>query len=333
LSVSGLPFDDIRELIANLPPMDERALKLASERSDDLRRHFGFADHEAMLCEWLAGWSGKSPNISRPMIALFAGTHAVAETVETETADKEHSSAQEETLATVTRMAAGGAPVNQVCATHDIGLKVFDLALQYPVNDISKQEALDEKGSAATIGFGMEAIAGGVDILGLGAFGKGSEIANAAMLGLLLDQPVEAFLAHLPVEMAETSARLAQAASEHHQSAAGDPLELLRRLGGREHSALTGAILAARVNHVPVVLDGMTAVCVAAVLERIDPQTTRHCLFASQLHTNSDLPPLSPRASVLTGLMPTTDASAAGHAIAVLKSLSAIHSNSKIEMI
>ncbi len=44
-----------------------------------LLRAFGFGLHEAMVCEWLAGWSGKSPSIARPLIALFAGTHGVSE--------------------------------------------------------------------------------------------------------------------------------------------------------------------------------------------------------------------------------------------------------------
>src|SRR6202035_5847234 len=61
------------------------------------------------------------------------------------------------------------------------------------------------------------------------------------------------------------------AAGERHREAVGDPLELLRRLGGYELAAIAGAVLAARMGRVPVVLDGFTATAAAAVLFAADP--------------------------------------------------------------
>ncbi|HRE22261.1 MAG TPA: nicotinate-nucleotide--dimethylbenzimidazole phosphoribosyltransferase, partial [Rhabdaerophilum sp.] len=57
-----------------------------------------------------------------------------------------------------------------------------------------------------------------------------------------------------------------------------DPLEVLRRLGGREIAAMAGAILAARMERVPVILDGYVATASAAVLHAIDPSSIAHCL-------------------------------------------------------
>ena len=59
-----------------------------------------------------------------------------------------------------------------------------------------------------------------------------------------------------------------------------DPLEVLRRLGGREFAAMVGAILAARVEKVPVILDGFAATAAAAVLHRLDPGSIAHCLVS-----------------------------------------------------
>ncbi len=50
---------------------------------------------------------------------------------------------------------AGKAAVNQICATFDAGLRVFDLALDLPTPDITEDAALDERACAATIAFGM----------------------------------------------------------------------------------------------------------------------------------------------------------------------------------
>ena len=44
-----------------------------------------------------------------------------------------------------------------------------------------------------------------------------------------------------------------------HRAGDGDPLEVLRRVGGREIAAMAGAILAARHQRVPVIVDGFVA--------------------------------------------------------------------------
>ncbi len=59
-----------------------------------------------------------------------------------------------------------------------------------------------------------------------------------------------------------------------------DPLELLRRLGGREIAAMVGAILAARSERVPVVVDGFVTTAAASLLHAMRPDAIDHCLFA-----------------------------------------------------
>ncbi len=64
----------------------------------------------------------------------------------------------------------------------------------------------------------------------------------------------------------------------HAPAAAGDPLEILRRLGGREIAAVAGAILAARIERVPVILDGYVVCAAAAVVDALDPTALDHCI-------------------------------------------------------
>ena len=71
-----------------------------------------------------------------------------------------------------------------------------------------------------------------------------------------------------------------QAAVSLHGDALHDPLETLRRVGGREFAALVGAILAARVERVPVILDGVAALAAASVLHALAPEAVSHCLLA-----------------------------------------------------
>ena len=316
MALSGLPFDDIRELISQLPKADEQAPALAAARCETMSAHTGLQPLEAELLSWLACWSGKSPKVERPLMALFAGTHGLA-----------GKTGEAETLDAVTRLAAGGSAVNQVCASQDIGLKVFDLALQIPVGDITEAAAMDEKGAAGTIGFGMEAIAGGVDLLGLSAFGRGGEVADAALLELGGGQNREAALSFTGIEPAGEQAQQVEQAAVLHGEAAGDPLELLRRLGGREHSAIAGAILAARVNHVPVVLGGIRAWVVALVLDQIEKGACAHCAVAGG--EDGGLGMAVARQCVmphlLSGFGQSGEGMQAAMAIGLLKGLAAVH--------
>jgi nicotinate-nucleotide--dimethylbenzimidazole phosphoribosyltransferase len=78
-----------------------------------------------------------------------------------------------------------------------------------------------------------------------------------------------------------------------------DPLEVLRRLGGREIAAIAGAVLATRMEKIPVILDGYAAMAAAAVLHAVNPGALDHCRLAA---TPAE-PPQAKLASLL-GLEP-----------------------------
>ena len=255
--ITGLPFDDVRSLARALPPLDTAATTNARTNSERYEQRVGGLGTVAGIAEWLAGVTGRPPRVLRPVVALFAGTHR--------SGAKQNTS---EVQAFVDRCAAGGSAVNQACAAGDIGLKIFDLALDVPVDDIAEGAALDEKGCAATIAFGMEAIAGGTDLLILA--GQGGEAGDESALALL------AAVAGIAVTGEGQAAR----ALDRHHGHLSDPLEALRLLGGREAAALVGAILAARVERVPVLLDGRTALAAAAVAHRLSPDALHHCRVA-----------------------------------------------------
>ena len=185
------------------------------------------------------------------------------------------------TRAMLENFAAGGAAVNQICATYGIGLKVFELALDIPTGDITEQPAMDEAACAATIAFGMEAVAGDVDLLALGEMGIGNTTVAAAIFCALFGGTAEDWVGRgtgvdepgLERKIAAVNAALAT-----HAGHLSDPLEVLRRLGGREVAALVGAILAARMQRVPVILDGFVVTAAAAVLQTLDPAAIDHCL-------------------------------------------------------
>ncbi|WP_287390967.1 nicotinate-nucleotide--dimethylbenzimidazole phosphoribosyltransferase, partial [Mesorhizobium sp.] len=253
---SALPFDDFRNLLATLPPADTAAggrVRSLFAKADKPKGSLGRIED---IAAWLAAWSGHAPPaVNRPLVAIFAGNHGVAR----------HGVSPRPVAATanaVEHCAAGGAAVNQICIANDLGLKVFDLALHIPTADITEDAALDERGCAATMAFGMEAIAGGTDLLCLGDLGVGNSTVAATLFAALLGGKGADWVGSgsgADASMRARKAEVVDAALSFHGTGLRDPLEALRRVGGREFAAIAGAILAARMQKIPVLLDGLVA--------------------------------------------------------------------------
>ncbi len=174
MSASGLPFDDFRTLLRDLPGPDSGAVAAARARDSELTKPPGALGRLEEIAFWLAAWTGRPPAVTRPLVAIFAGNHGVA-------AQGITPFPPSVTAQMVENFAAGGAAINQICVTHDLGLKVFDLALDYPTGDITREAALSERDCAATMAFGMEAVAGGTDLLCIGEMGIGNTTIAAAI--------------------------------------------------------------------------------------------------------------------------------------------------------
>lgn len=265
------PFDDFRALLQTLPAADFIA---RTEAGNQQKKLAGIGKTTGLLGDiavWYAGWRGQSkPLVTRPLVAVFAGNHGVVE-------ENISILPQDATRQMVDNFAAGGAVVNQVCITHDLGLKIYDLALDYPTMDIAKDAAMDERGCAATMAFGMEAIAGGTDLLCLGDMGVGNSTVAAAVALALFGGEVEDWLDTADPYFPR-KAEVIRAALALHQNHLQDPFEVLRRLGGREFAAIVGAILAARIEKIPVILDGFVTTAAAAVLFKLHPLALEHCI-------------------------------------------------------
>ncbi len=275
-AASGLPFEDIRRLIADLPGPDARAREAVAARDAVLTKPAGSLGRLEELAAWVAEWQGRErPEIARPLVAVFATNHGIAERGVS-------AFPQSVTKAMVANFAAGGAAINQLCTANGLGLKVFELALDHPTPDIVEADAFDEKGCTATIAYGMEAVAGGVDLLCLGEMGIANTTVAAAIYHALYGGEAGEWVgrgtgvddAGLKRKAEAVAAAVARIGKER------DPLEVLRRLGGREIAAMVGAILAARTERVPVIVDGFVTTAAASVLHALDPRAIDHCLFA-----------------------------------------------------
>jgi nicotinate-nucleotide--dimethylbenzimidazole phosphoribosyltransferase len=319
------PFDDIRRLVAAMPGPDLKAAAAVRERDAQLTKPPGSLGRLEEIAEWLAAWQHRAPpRVEKPVVAVFAGNHGVV-------AQGVAAYPQDVTAQMVANFQAGGAAINQICRAFDLGLRIFELALEKPTRDITEDAALDEAECAATIAYGMEAIAGGTDLLCIGEMGIGNTtIAAAICHGLYGGEPEDWVGPGTGVD-AEGLKRKADAvrrAVARHRDHLDDPLEVLRRLGGRELAAMTGAILAARQERVPVILDGYVATAAAAIIHAMRPDGLDHCMAG---HCSAE--PAHRRLLGKIGMTPILDlgmrlgeASGAAMAAAVVRAAASLHS-------
>ncbi len=169
------PFEDIRALIESAPEGDLIARDAARAHLEQLLIPPGGLGRLGELCVWMARWQGRNPPpVRQPMVAVFASSHGVAK----------HGVAPDPPEATariVELLKTGNAATNQVAASAGAGMRVFEMAVETPTGDISVEPAMTEKECAATIAFGMEAIAEKPDLLALGEAGVGGATAAAAV--------------------------------------------------------------------------------------------------------------------------------------------------------
>jgi len=269
------PFDDIRALLLQMTGPDESALAAAREREAQLTKPAGSLGRLEDISAFLAGWqASEKPHVDNPLVAVFAGNHGVvAQGVSPFPASV--------TSAMVANFTAGGAAINQICKTFDVSLKVYELALEKPTGDITREPAMDERNCAGTIAYGMEALATEPDLLVLGEMGIGNTTAASAIYHALYGGAAEDWVGRgtgVDDEGLKRKAEAVRAAVALHKAHLDDPLEVLARLGGREIAAMAGAILAARLRRTPVVLDGFVVCSAAAVLHALDGAALDHCL-------------------------------------------------------
>jgi nicotinate-nucleotide--dimethylbenzimidazole phosphoribosyltransferase len=177
----------------------------------------------------------------------------------------------------------GESPVNVFCDQAGAGLKVFELGIEIPTADITEQAAMTEREAVATIAYGMEAAASGGDLLVVGETSVAGSTIASSLCAALFDEAPSYWVGNgtgITTEFYAKKVGLVAKAIELHKSSQGKPLEILRCLGGREIAAIIGAIIAARHQNIPVLLDGYVSVAAAAVLWEIDANSIDHCCFA-----------------------------------------------------
>ncbi len=268
-------LEEIRKLLRELPGPDLAAKRAVETRQLELLKPLGALGRLEGLAAWLAAWQGReTPHMARPRVAVFAGNHGVA-------ARGVSAYPAEVTTQMVQAFIAGQAAVNQLAALSDADLRIYELALDEPTNDMSQGPAMSEEDAVRAIAYGMMAVEEGFDCMALGEMGIANTTAAAALCAALFGGggadwagPGTGLVGD---GLAHKAAVIDQALAANAQSLE-DPLTALCALGGFELCALVGAVIACRLARTPVILDGFACTAAASVLYAVKPDLLDHCL-------------------------------------------------------
>lgn len=265
------PFDDIRALIKTMPTLSDGFVSDVSTFSTNLGSGLQPLGRLERSLEAIAHWQDSPmPRVARPLIAVFAGTHGVA----THLSDDDIVADSKARVASLTE---GAAAVRGIAGELGAAFKVYEFGLDYPSDDFTQGASLSERDCAAAIAFGMEVVAEGADVIVLGAAGLGAATAAAAMNIALFGGAANYWAGGVG---AEKRIKAVEAGIAAHSGESSDPLEVLRIYGGRDIAGLVGAIIAARHQRIPILLDGYVSCTAAAILNAISPDAIRHCQAA-----------------------------------------------------
>ena len=128
-------FQELVEFIKDVPDIDHEAVSLVRKAEKESNNAQTGVLEE--LVEWLSGWQGSyPPRADNIVMSIFVSNHGISDNYEI----SKYSKSNQDSL--VSGFKSESSSLNQLCKLHNIGLQVFDLAMELPTEDITRKPAM-----------------------------------------------------------------------------------------------------------------------------------------------------------------------------------------------
>ena len=288
-------MEKVTDLIAAVGDLNAAAMQAARERQDQLTKPAGSLGVLEQISIRLAGIGGEvCPTVDKKAVVVMAGDHGVTE-------EGVSAFPSEVTEQMVNNFINGGAAIN-VLARHagtevvvvDMGVKadidhplVVGKKVKPGTDNMVKGPAMRREEAEAAVIAGAEVAAGlienGIDLLAIGDMGIGNTTAASAIVSVLSGLPVRDVVGAgtgIDSEVVTAKTYVIETAIKRNRPQPDDPLDVLAKVGGLEIAGLTGVVLAAAADRVPVVVDGFISGAAALTAVKLAPQAVNY-MFAS----------------------------------------------------
>ena len=284
----------LEKTLQEIRPIDPRWIDSASQRQLELTKppeSLGRLEEIANRCAAIR--ESFELTASHPRIVLFAADHGVC-------AEGVSAYPQEVTAQMVLNFLRGGAAINAFARSGGIELKVVDVGVGAPLplsgdlisrrvspgtRNFCETPAMTEAEMTAAIETGVElacdSATAGCDLLGFGEMGIGNTTSASAIAAALTREPIAAVVgcgAGADDACMARKRSAIQRALALHAECLGEPLEILRCLGGLEIAAMCGFCVGAAARRIPVVMDGFIATAAAALAVRLCPASSGYLI-------------------------------------------------------
>ena len=276
------------QTLAQIRPLDAGAMAAARELHARLTKPAGSLGLLEDLSVRLAGLAGTCPPpIPEPAaVAVFAGDHGVH-------AQRVTPWPQEVTAQMVANFLAGGAVVNALATQVGASVTVVDVGVAAALEpapglviakvrpgtrDLSREPALTRDETLAAIEAGIATaealLERGARVLVTGDMGIANTTPAAALIAAFTGADPAAVTGRgtgIGDGMLAHKTEVVAGALRLHRPDPADPVGVLAAVGGCEHAALAGFILAGAARRTPVIVDGVIALSAALAAVALAP--------------------------------------------------------------
>ncbi len=251
---TALKFDEIKALIQSLEHP-------SCSVKDDLPK----MDKIERIKYWLNFAADRQVyEVKRPRLSLYAASHGFAK-------DDQAQKAYYKDM--VAALLSGEHAINEVINLANADLRLYDLNMDEPTADLREGAAMDDDALLNSMAYGMMTIEPENDLISASAIGAGSE----ALGRVICANYIDGIESKLEVHFEELSL--------------DNCFSILKEKSGYEINALFGAIIAARLAHIPMILEGYAAIAAGLILQQLNKDVVWHCAIAlpSDVSAQSDM--------------------------------------------
>ena len=291
-------MDRIRQTIAGIRPLDQRAMEKVRTRQDNLTKPRGSLGCLESLSIQVAGIRGEpKPQVVKKVIFTLAGDHGIAQ-------EGVSAYPSEVTAQMVRNFLRGGAGINVLARLvgarviiADLGVasvlephpKLKDKKVAMGTQNMAKGPAMSREQAIRSIEAGMdlveEELTKGIDILATGDMGIGNTTPSSAITAVIAGTDVATVTGRgtgLDDEGLRRKVKMIEKALEVNRPYLKDPIDVLSKVGGFEIGGIAGVILAGAKNQIPIVMDGFVSGAAALIATGLSPLAKPYLIASHQ---------------------------------------------------
>ncbi|MFD1037818.1 nicotinate-nucleotide--dimethylbenzimidazole phosphoribosyltransferase [Virgibacillus byunsanensis] len=281
----------------SVPKLNKEMGQQVSRYIDTLTKPLGSLGRLEELAISLAAMKGEAfPSVTPPGVLVFAADHGITD-------EGVSAYPQEVTEQMVRNFLNGGAGINVFSRQIGALLEIIDIGVTstikderlidkkvrfgtanfYQENAMTRKEAED----ALEVGYqqGLEIINKGAKCLILGEMGIGNTTASSAILAVLSKAQIASLVGHgtgIADDAFEHKIEVIKQALVKRNPNPQDPVDIMAKVGGLEIAGMTGAMLAAASQRVPILVDGFICTVAALLAKEISQAASNYMIVTHQ---------------------------------------------------